>query len=67
MNAANHSGLLTSIERAHEEVRRLARVTPYIFHEWQELQQATKDAKAANDRLVRANEVWEHVLRGKPR
>lgn len=60
-------GLFSSIERAHEEVKRLARVAPHIFHEWQELQQAIKAAEAANDRVVRAQEIWDNVLKGKPK
>lgn len=50
-----------SIERAKADVKKLKRVTPYIFLEWQELQSAKEALELAKQRMARAEQAWRDL------
>lgn len=51
---------LDQIEEAKEETRRLKRVAPYLFPEYQNWQAAVKRLEAARDEEMRLREIWKN-------
>lgn len=52
------SDLHAQIARSKEEVKKLKHSSPYIFPEWQRLQNARKAADEAQKELVAARIAW---------
>lgn len=53
--------LRRQIQQAEEGVRKLKRHSPYIFPEWQELQQAKADMQKAEVRYAAAKKQWKDL------
>ena len=53
--------LRDQIEDAKRHIKKLKRVSPYIFHQWQRLEQAKAQLKAARTEYEAAKKAWREL------
>ena len=52
-------GFMEQIDQAKREIRALKKTTPYIFNEWQRLQNAERKFADAERELKAARKAWK--------
>lgn len=53
------AGFMSQFKQARQDVRQLKKTTPYIFHEWQRLQNAEAAFARAEHELKAARKAWK--------
>jgi len=56
---AEQSGFIGRIEEAKRDIRKLKKSTPYIFNEWQRLENAKRKFAEAERELKAARKAWK--------
>jgi len=56
---ADQPGFIGQIEAAKRDIRKLKKSTPYIFNEWQRLENAKRKFAEAECELKAARKAWK--------